>query len=458
MDFYELARRCATHVREHKDEEFRIVSHIDADGISSCALVSTALDRLGIEHDYACIKLNEMDRVEPADNMIFCDLGSGQQDQIAELFPDSSVTIIDHHQFEGSLFDHHFNPFLAGVDGGSEISGSGMSYFFARALDESNTDLAPLAIVGAVGDMQALWGRLKGMNREIVADGISRGVLSADPDLLLYGRFTRPIYKSVQFFSDPPIPGISGSESNAIALLSSIGISVREDQWRTPSDLTLDEKQRLGTEIIRRIVSELPPEFARLAPNLVFGETYTFINEERYSPLRDASEFSTCLNAAGRHDCPDIGVEVAKGNRSIYYEKLMSLVRRHRQQLAKGIGLIESRGISRLSHLQYFDGTGISDTLVGTVAGLVLGSKECDPFTPLIGYTPTNDHMLKVSLRCSKLLVGRELNMGRILHDVSQRYDGAGGGHAFACGAFIPHEHITPFLEDVSHAVGATAE
>jgi len=454
MDIFQLARECTSNVKEHSNEDFFLVSHMDADGISSCSIMSTALERAGIEHRFRCVKINEISGLEPCENMIFCDLGSGQQDTLQKCFPDSNITIIDHHQFVESSYKCHFNPFLAGVDGGKEISGSGMSYFFAKAMDPSNSDLAPLAIVGAVGDMQNIWGSLEGMNTRIVADGIENGTVSASPDLRLYGRFTRPLYKSLQYFSDPPVPGVSGNESNCIALLSSLDIPLKEDQWRTPSDLTLDEKQKLGTELIRRIMSKLPSEFISLAPKLVFGESYTFEGEDRYSPLRDASEFSTCLNAAGRNGAPEIGVEVAKGNRGVYYDKLMSLLKTHRRKLARSIGLVESRGIERLDNLQYFDGTGISDTLVGTVAGLLLGSDGTDPFIPLIGYTPSDDRNMKISLRCSKLLIGKKVNMGSILRDTSRQYGGEGGGHAFACGAYIPHENITHFLDDVSKKIG----
>lgn len=454
MDLFSLAKDCADHIISHKEEEFTLVTHMDADGISSCAIMSTALDRAGIEHTFHCIKLNDIATITPSDNMIFCDLGSGQQDELSSLFPSSNVTIVDHHQFESSNFHYHFNPFLTGHDGGSEISGSGMTYLLSRAMDPRNVDLCPLAVVGAVGDVQNLWGRLEGLNSIIVDEGVEAGVVEREPDLRLYGRFTRPLFKSLQYFSDPPIPGVSGSESGSIALLTSLGIDVRDETWKTLSDLTFEQKQSLGTEMVQRILCSLPSEFISLAPKLIFGESYTFVGEERYSPLRDASEFSTCLNAAGRHGEPDVGVKVAKGNRGIYYEKLMSLLKRHRRMLAKGIELVESRGIEQGCHIQHFDGSGISDTLVGTIAGMVLGTKGCDPFRPLIAYTPADDRTYKVSVRCSKLLVGKDINMGTILRDVSRKYGGAGGGHAFACGAFIPIESIDPFLSDISALVG----
>jgi RecJ-like exonuclease len=88
---------------------------------------------------------------------------------------------------------------------------------------------------------------------------------------------------------------------------------------------------------------------------------------------------------------------------------------------------------------------------------LLLGTEECDPYTPLIGFTPADASTIKISVRCSKLLVRRDLNMGVIMRNISRKHGGAGGGHAFACGAFVPQENITPFLNDVSQEIGKTA-
>ena len=46
------------------------------------------------------------------------------------------------------------NPHLYGIDGATEVSGSGVAYFAAKAVNAENMDLAPIALVGALGDMQ----------------------------------------------------------------------------------------------------------------------------------------------------------------------------------------------------------------------------------------------------------------------------------------------------------------
>src|SRR6059058_555655 len=84
------------------------------------------------------------------------------------------------------------NPHLEGA--GSDVaSGAGCAYAVAKALDPANKDLASVAIVGAVGDVQDQeFRRLSGYNREILQDGIDAGVLRAQIDLRLFGRETRP--------------------------------------------------------------------------------------------------------------------------------------------------------------------------------------------------------------------------------------------------------------------------
>ena len=46
------------------------------------------------------------------------------------------------------------NPHLFGIDGARDVSGSGVAYFAAKAVNATNMDLASIALVGALGDMQ----------------------------------------------------------------------------------------------------------------------------------------------------------------------------------------------------------------------------------------------------------------------------------------------------------------
>jgi len=164
-------------------DRVQVVSHIDADGISAASIASSALDHLDIDHNVTFLKKLDSVAVGSLDDGLvwFTDLGSGS----LEVLGDVNCIISDHHQPSGSvgsankgkktLFDYgdetasdilQVNPHLFGMDGAQEISGAGTAYMVAKALDEELINLAHLAIIGAVGDMQdRAYGRLVGANR-----------------------------------------------------------------------------------------------------------------------------------------------------------------------------------------------------------------------------------------------------------------------------------------------------
>ncbi|MDY1590772.1 MAG: DHH family phosphoesterase [Methanofastidiosum sp.] len=447
--FAELLLNAKNKILESKGSKVKIISHIDADGISAASILSLALDRLNINHDIHFTSLDGILASNLADLTIFLDMGSGQIDYLMSEYKDKNIIILDHHQ--GEYPETPFlevNPNRFGYSGSEEISGSGLAYLLSLELDANNRDLSSIAIVGAVGDMQGSWGGLKGLNRDILLDSIEVGLVKAEEDLLLYGRSTRPIYKSLQYFSDPPIPGVTGSDSNAMALLNSLEIPCYEGDWRTVSDMTCDEKRKLATEIIRKTIMAVPQEYVSFIPQMIMGESYSLVQEEDRSPLKDASEFATCLNACGKNGRPEVGFYVCKGNRGIYYDILLGLLRKHRKNIARSMSLVESRGVVMKEKFQYFDGSGINDTIVGTVASLVLGNRDTDPFLPIVAYTtlPNDPNVYKISARCSRLLVLKGLNLGKEIKKSAESVGGKGGGHPPACGAYVPIEKLTEFL------------
>ena len=427
-------------LKNHKNDEIKIISHLDADGISSGAIISKTLDREGIQNKVSIVKLSRiLDAIDNSELTIFTDLGSGQLPRLKKVM-EKDYIIIDHHMPQGE-WSYHINPNLFGIDGGKEISGAGLSYLFSRNF--GNFDLVDLAIVGAVGDMQNYWGKLEGLNRVILEEGTKKKRIEVETNLLLYGRETRPVYKSLQYFSDPFIPGITGDESSSIALLQRLNIALKEnDRWRTLSDLSFEERQRLATEIISKSASSVPQELVKFLPQLVIGETYTLLNEEKGTPLRDTSEYSTCLNAAGRNDEAEIGLEIAKGNRGVYYDVLMGILRKHRTLIAKSIE--EVNEITQREYIQYFEAS-ISENIIGTITGMLLGT-NADPYKPMVGIAPSEDS-LKISVRCSKVLVLKGVNMAKAVIKAAESVEGEGGGHAPACGAYIPKNKLNEFLD-----------
>ncbi len=145
-----------------KDGFIVVFSHLDADGVAAAGVMGKALYRLD-----ARFRIRVMQWVDEkiigeviADKpqlVILTDFGSGYLDLLNEKIPNFKVLILDHHQVTGTSTNPNFvqvNPHLFGIDGATDVSGSGVAYFVAKAVNSANVDLAPIALVGALGDMQ----------------------------------------------------------------------------------------------------------------------------------------------------------------------------------------------------------------------------------------------------------------------------------------------------------------
>jgi Single-stranded DNA-specific exonuclease len=131
---------------------------------------------------------------------------------------------------------------------------------------------------------------------------------------------------------------------------------------------------------------EVPPRYVRYIPRLVAGDAYEFLKEEEYSPLRDASEFSTAINACSRHKNPEIALKVLKGDRGMALDEMEMQGKEHRQYLAQKMSWIQEEDrIIHLKNLQYFQGNGIKSEVIGTIAGMILSYGDWRK--PMIGFT-----------------------------------------------------------------------
>jgi len=111
-------------------ESVRVISHNDADGITSAGLICSALKRARIPFQATLVsRLDQslVDSIEPP--VVFCDMGSGKPHLISRI--DGEVFVFDHHTPVGTLDCFHVNPHLAGVDGAFELSASGTVYTVA---------------------------------------------------------------------------------------------------------------------------------------------------------------------------------------------------------------------------------------------------------------------------------------------------------------------------------------
>jgi RecJ-like exonuclease len=453
--FSKAAEKCAEKIR--RSGECLVVSHIDADGLTAAGITCLALQRAGKPYDVRFVKkLDEAALKDIANKagrrlVIFTDLGSGATDLIGALGINAIVT--DHHQPKDFDFECHMNPHLVGLNGATDISGSGVAFLLAMKLGP-NEDLSSLAIVGAVGDLQDMrTNALVGVNRGILELGVAHGFLSYEKDLKLFGRQTRPLYKLLQYSSDPFIPGLGGNESSCIAFLENAGVQVRTENWRRWIDLSRDEKTRVISRLFQYCLACGMP--ARKVQRLI-GETYTLMKETPGTEPRDASEYSTLLNATARYEYSDIGLAVCMGDRGDAFHTARDLLDNHRRNLVSGLNYVSDKGVTRLANMQYFDAKSeIRETIVGIIAGMSTSLACVTRDVPIIGLaTSASGGGIKVSARGNHDLIVRGLNLAKALGEAAAEVGGTGGGHDIAAGATIPTGRELEFLSLLDKKIG----
>ncbi|MEM3364618.1 MAG: DHH family phosphoesterase [Candidatus Micrarchaeia archaeon] len=419
-----------------KMEDVLIVHHYDADGLSSGALVAAALEKMGKAYSRLCFrKLTQKELGEIAQrkekDVILADFGGSVQEELAKM-EKRRVVIIDHHICEeGPILQ--VNPRLFGIDGSREMSGSSTAYFTFGF-----PELSPIGIVGAVGDVQA---PLYGWNRKMLEEGIKGGFVNAYNDLCMFGRMSRPLVPFLLYSTDPFVPGLTGNEGNVLDFYNKLDIPVKDadGKWRSYMDLTEEEKLRLRSALVSYLYEK---GYKRTAASLI-REVYELLTYPKGTEMRDASEFSTLLNACGRHNEPDVGVNVLLKVQGAY-ERAEALLEHHRKMLREGVEYAQ-KVIVDIGPFYFVDARGvIDDGIIGVVAGMLYST--ISPDKPVLAIALDADGKIKLSSRGTRTLVENGLNLGKALEKACSGI-GVGGGHDIAAGATIEADKLNIFLE-----------
>jgi single-stranded-DNA-specific exonuclease len=440
-----------------------LISHHDADGLSSAGIMGAALARARAHFTIRIVEelrddiLDEISKARP-DVAIFTDIGSGYFELLNAQLSVRRILILDHHPPSGTVPEGilQINPHDFGIDGARLVSAAGVSYLVARGMSERNKDLSALGVVGALGDMQDKNERraLIGVNEILVEDGISSGSLKVESDLVLYGRETRPVHRALAYTTTPYLPNLSGREDNCLTLLTSIGIRLKEgDRLRTIADLTQDEKQKLVNAIINFLSSN------GFQSNVVLdmvGTVYTLTNELPGSPTRDAREFSALLNACGRTGNPAVGVGVCLGDRKTALGEANDIVTNYRKTLASYMEWLTKTpdAIQKFKVIWAIRGESvIQESMTGAFSSVLSSAGNLSADNAIIVLTRAKDGGIKLSARAPAKLLNMGLNLGVALSTTTKKYSGFGGGHDVAAGAHIKVKDPNPFLQDLDEVL-----
>lgn len=448
-----------------KDGFIHVFSHLDADGVAAAGIIGKALFRLDARFRVRVTQwidekiIGEIISDKPQ-LVILTDFGSGYLDLLSKKVPDFRVLILDHHQITGEVVENgnfvQVNPHLHGIDGATDVSGSGVAYFVAKAVSAENVDLAPVALVGALGDLQDKneERKLGGLNMLIVEDAVAAKLVTVEKDLTFFGRETRPIHRALAATTSPFIPGLSGEEDKSLAFLASLDIKPKEDErWRALRDLTEDEKKRLSSALADYLISRgLHAEVSNL-----IGNIYVLNREEPWTPLRDAREFALLLNSTGRMNRPSLGIAICMGDRGAALEEANKVLEDYRKSINTYLGWVMEKP-ERMKEFEYiyviYGENFINEKIIGTISSILVYTLE-NPEKPLLAFANIEEeNAAKFSARTTDIALSKGVNLGDVMRIASEKYGGKGGGHNVAAGAQVPMEQVENFINTANELVG----
>jgi RecJ-like exonuclease len=446
--------------------EVAIITHLDADGITSGSILAIALRRMGARCSIRAIpdmNASVIDKMKAEGHNFYAitDLGAGWASHLKKALGDKWV-IIDHHQIpdEEILTDDKtqiLNPWKYGIDGGIEVPSGGIAFMVARTLNSKNRDLSAIAVVSALADRQDQGDKKSfvGLNAEILMTAQSLGLVTVDLDILLTGRENKAIHEALAYTSFPYIEGLTWNREACYALLSSAGIKLKDDvgRLRVLAELSDEEKSTI-VDAISKFVSTSNKSVPGILLDDLIGYVYTLEREDKGSPLRDAREFSTMLNACGRVGRAGVGIAICMGDRNTTLSAVEQIVSAYRTTLRDDISsvLSEKWRLVDDGKTTFVNGDGLlEEDMLGAVSSLLSGSPSFRG-RMLFVRTLMNDGTYRFSSRKSGGC-NSQANLGLIMRHCSEAFNGAGGGHSAAAGCRIPSSALEDFIASIKAAI-----
>jgi hypothetical protein len=184
-DLLNAMRNAIVELERRLDRSVQLFHHNDSDGLSSAAILTRAFERKGYSVRRFCLEKPYPEVLAQALQqqgklLVFTDFAGRIAPMICDLNQGRNlVLVLDHHKAVAAtdLSVHNLDPELFGLHGDREITASTTCYLFAMTLDTKNNDLAPIAMIGAVGDGFFVDGRLAGPNREVALESQRQGRL-----------------------------------------------------------------------------------------------------------------------------------------------------------------------------------------------------------------------------------------------------------------------------------------
>jgi single-stranded-DNA-specific exonuclease len=403
-------------------DSMRVISHNDADGITSAGLICNALIRAEIP--FHATHINRLDEsvVDSLEGpVVFCDMGSGKPELISRV--SGECFVLDHHRPVGTLSCKHLNPHNFGIDGAFEMSASGVVYSVVRKMGD-NSDLAGLALVGAMGDRQAMIGA----NRSILDEAVEEGAVEVRAGLKMSE--DGPV-EDVFAHSVEPLMDFTGDPKRTKEFLD--GLNIKGDI----QSLDQESLSRLATALTLKLLEQ-----GSFAADSIVGEVIRL----RFEAVENSLELVWLLNACGNRDLPGLGLTLCMRDKTALGEA-RRLAEEYKGHIIREIGLLREKHRER-RHIRYL----IQKDMEAGAIVTGLGIRYLFTDMPLITLNH-KEEIVKVSARGNKLLVAQGLDLSEALRKGAEAVGGVGGGHNVASGASIPPGSEERFLSVVDEIV-----
>lgn len=442
-----------------KDDPIYVFSHIDADGLTAVSILIYLLTKLNkpfIVNFLPQIIPSEFqstwDDIRPR-YAIFVDLGTDVPNKI--LSRSSSIIsgiIIDHHIFEASNpqnYSYIANSRIFGIDGGTEISSSGISFLLANSFSTivpRIRNLISWSIIGALGDSQDIGPKrnLVGLNSILVEHAKRSNILKETTDLLLIGRGIRPLYQLLAETFVVDIPGVTGSYDGAADFLKKHGIIRSDDELEKLylDDLPANKKEFLKKKIIEMVMLHFAGKFTiENLDSLLTGTTYEFLNT-KLRLLKYGRDVAVLLNACGKMKKPHIGVQLLlEKEKTKILDTVISLYNRYRALISSSLKNFENN-IRTEKNISIFDGRDfLHEELASTISSILATKIESQA---VIVISRSVGDILKISVRKPKS--SNIPSLGEIIKKIAEKLPSVtGGGHENAAGAYVREQEYDKF-------------
>jgi single-stranded-DNA-specific exonuclease len=419
-------------LKKSENKEITLISHFDTDGISSAAIMIKTLKKLDKKFNVTILKSLDNEFIEkiPKESLLLIlDLGSGSIEKIKETGI-KDVFIIDHHQISiETEIPNNIEIINPELHNKQKISASGLTYLFCKEIDFENKKFAKLGVLGMVGD--TLEKEISNLNHDILNDG----EIKKKKSLLIYPS-TRPINRTLEYSSNPFIPGITGDTKGVLELLREAEIKPLNGKYKSLIELNENEMEKIITAIMLRN--------PKTKNKKIIGDIFLI---KMFNKLEDARELSAIVNACSRLGNPNIAIKFCMEIPSSK-KKAESIHTKYKQHIISSLKLSTEIAKSQKGNLVIINAKDkIKDSIIGTMASIISNSSIYEEGTIIVAMALTeNKDKIKVSVRN----VGNYgKNMREMLISILKEMDSKGevGGHEFAAGCKIEKKEEIEFIK-----------